>query len=126
MDDAERTAALIEEARQITAALKVETEKIKLEMTRVLEGHDDDEFLEWWRAKRSRLIVTSPKESVYRNPPSSGATRSRRSARAFRLRGTTTKVNAHSPAQIDIRMSSESPHGWLSEVRTHVQIVVQA
>ena len=40
--DRQRTAALIEEARQITAELKVETEKIKLEMTRVLEGHDVD------------------------------------------------------------------------------------
>jgi hypothetical protein len=41
--DRERTAALIKEARQLTADLKVETEKIKIEMTRVLTGDEEDE-----------------------------------------------------------------------------------
>jgi hypothetical protein len=39
--DKERTAALIKEARQISADLMVEMERIKIEMTRVL-GDDED------------------------------------------------------------------------------------
>ena len=38
--DKERIAAIIKEARHITADLKVEAEKIKIEMTRVL--HRDE------------------------------------------------------------------------------------
>jgi hypothetical protein len=40
--DKERTAALIKEARQLTADLKVETEKIKSQMENVLEGGEDE------------------------------------------------------------------------------------
>ena len=40
--DKQRTAALIEEARQLTADLKIETEKIKAAMTRVLTGDEDE------------------------------------------------------------------------------------
>ena len=43
--DRERIAALIKEARHITADLKDETEKIKIEMTRVLSGDEDDDAL---------------------------------------------------------------------------------
>ncbi len=39
--DKERTAALIKEARQLTADLKIETEKIRIEMSRVLDGDED-------------------------------------------------------------------------------------
>jgi hypothetical protein len=43
--DRERVAALIKAARQITDELKDETEKIKIEMTRVLSGDEDDDAL---------------------------------------------------------------------------------
>jgi hypothetical protein len=43
--DRERTAALIKEARQLTADLKVETEKIKIEMTRVLSDDEHEDAL---------------------------------------------------------------------------------
>jgi hypothetical protein len=43
--DKERIAALIKEARQITDDLKDETEKIKTEMTRVLNGDQDEDTL---------------------------------------------------------------------------------
>ena len=39
--DKKRTAALIEEARQITADLKTETEGIKRQMERMLDGEED-------------------------------------------------------------------------------------
>jgi hypothetical protein len=39
--DKERTVALIKEARQLTADLKIETEKIRIQMTRVLLGEDE-------------------------------------------------------------------------------------
>ena len=41
--DKERIAALIKEARHITADLKVEAEKIKIEMTRVLSRDEYDD-----------------------------------------------------------------------------------
>jgi hypothetical protein len=43
--DKERIAALIKEARHLTADLKVEAEKIKIEMTRVLRGDEYDDAL---------------------------------------------------------------------------------
>ena len=39
--DKKRTVALIKEARQLTADLKIETEKIRIQMTRVLLGEDE-------------------------------------------------------------------------------------
>jgi len=39
--DEERTVALIKEARQLAADLKIETEKIRIQMTRVLLGEDE-------------------------------------------------------------------------------------
>ena len=51
--DKERTAALIKEARHITADLKVEAERIKIEMTRVLTGDEyDDELLDGPEAEK--------------------------------------------------------------------------
>jgi hypothetical protein len=45
--DKQRTAALIKEARQITADLKVEAEKIKIEMAGILSGgEEEDAFLD--------------------------------------------------------------------------------
>ena len=40
--DRERTAALFKEARQLTTVLKVEVEKIKIELTKVLEPDEAD------------------------------------------------------------------------------------
>jgi len=40
--DRERTAALIKEARQLTADLKVEVKEIETQMGRVLEGDEDE------------------------------------------------------------------------------------
>ena len=41
--DKERAAALIKAAQEITGHLKTETEGIKQQMARVLEGDEDDE-----------------------------------------------------------------------------------
>ena len=42
--DKERTAALIKEARQLTADLKVEVQEIQTQMGRVLEGDEDEKL----------------------------------------------------------------------------------
>jgi hypothetical protein len=42
--DKERTAALIKEARQLTADLKVEVIEIETQMGRVLEGDEDEKL----------------------------------------------------------------------------------
>jgi hypothetical protein len=54
--DKERTAALIEEARQISADLKIETERIGIEMSRVL-GDDEDAPLDGSEAEK---VVNDP------------------------------------------------------------------
>ena len=40
--DKERTAALLKEAQEITSHLKVETEVLKRQMARVLDGREDE------------------------------------------------------------------------------------
>jgi hypothetical protein len=62
--DKERTAALIKEARQITADFKVETESIKRQMDRVLEGGGDEE----------KFCGASDGETVAHDADLSGAT----------------------------------------------------
>ena len=61
--DKERTAALIEEARQLTADLKTETEKIKAAMTRVLTGDED----------KGAILDGPEAETVGNDPDFSGA-----------------------------------------------------
>jgi hypothetical protein len=68
--DKERTAALIKEARQLTAELKVETEKIKSQMENVLEG-GEDEFLDVREGEKaapdaSILEGVVPRKSAWR------------------------------------------------------------
>ena len=54
--DKERAATLIEEARQISADLKIEIERIRIEMTRVL-GDDEDAPLDGSEAEK---VVNDP------------------------------------------------------------------
>jgi hypothetical protein len=64
--DKERTAALIEEARQISADLKIETERIKIEMTKIL-GDEDDAPLD---EPEAETIVNDPDFSGVTPPKS--------------------------------------------------------
>jgi len=66
--DRERVAALIKAARQITDDLKDETEKIKIEMTRVLNGDEyDDALLDGPEAEK----VANDADFSGRTPPKS-------------------------------------------------------
>lgn len=65
--DKERTAALIKEARDITAHLKVETEMIKTEMESVLEGPNAD-FLDELDRDEAALDTSIMAEVVPRKP----------------------------------------------------------
>jgi hypothetical protein len=57
--DRERTAALIKEAREITAQLKDEAEKIKVQMNRVLEGGGDESWTrESMRSPRPNTVFS--------------------------------------------------------------------
>jgi hypothetical protein len=69
--DRERTAALIKEAQQITADLKVETEEIKIEVTRILNGDEgEDVLLDEAEAERvphhADLLGATPPKSFWR------------------------------------------------------------
>ena len=68
--DKERTAALIKEAQEITANLKVEAEEIKTQMDKVLEG-DEDEILDGSEGEKvppdaSILEGVVPRKSAFR------------------------------------------------------------
>jgi hypothetical protein len=69
--DKERIAALIKEARHITADLKVEAEKIKIEMTRALSGDEyDDTLLDGSEAEKvandADFSAATPPKSFWR------------------------------------------------------------